>query len=350
MNILIIMDPGISVPPQRYGGIERIVYLLANAYHLSGHEVTLLAGPGSYCDGTTAHFGSNRLQKSKLTSCIDTGVVWQFLIKKQLLKRYMSYDLVHNFGRLIYLMPLIYHRSTKIMSYQRKITQKNIAVLNGLGSTNLKFTACSRNCVTTSLSASQSRNGSWHTIYNAVDFSSYTLRAEVNDGAPLMFLGRLDRIKGAHTAIEVAKATGNKLWIGGNIPESEDARSYYDQEIAPEIDGLDIIYLGPLTDEQKNDYLGKSKALLFPIEWEEPFGIVMIEAMACGTPVIAYPRGAVPEVVDHGVSGFIVNDKHDMCEAVRNTKVLNRSACRAAAKAKFDIGRVAQQYLDLVKS
>lgn len=349
MNILIIMDPGISVPPKTYGGIERIVFLLANAYHLAGHDVTLLAGPGSYCDGTTAHFGSDTPVKSKPSSCLDVGVVWQFLIKKQLLRRNMSYDLVHNFGRLIYLIPLIYHRSTKIMSYQRKITQQNILFLNRLGSTNLLFTACSKNCISSSLSEPQSRLGIWHTIHNAIDFSSYTLRTEVDDRAPLMFLGRLDRIKGAHTAIEAAKATGSKLWIGGNIPETGDALNYYEQAIAPETNGLDIIYLGPLTDEQKNHYLGRSKALLFPIEWEEPFGIVMIEAMACGTPVIAYARGAVPEVVEHGISGFIVNNKEDMCEAVRNINVLNRSACRATAMSKFDISNVAQQYLDLVK-
>ncbi len=350
MKILIIMDPGISVPPERYGGIERIVYLLANAYHLGGHEVTLLAGPGSYCDGSTTHFGSNTTYKSTLATCLDAAFIWQFLIQKQLLKRSMTYDLVHNFGRLIYLLPLIRHCSTKIMSYQRKITSKNIMLLNWLGSTNLKFTACSAHCISNSFPEQTGRYGMWHTIYNAVDFSSYRLQPEVDDAAPLIFLGRLETIKGAHTAIKLAKATGNKLWIAGNIPETGNARNYYKQVLLPEINGIDIIYLGALNDEQKNHYLGRSRALLFPIEWEEPFGIVMIEAMACGTPVIASARGAVPEVVTHGITGFVVKDDNEMCKAIGNLKSINRSACRRTAMAKFDIAKVAQQYLDLVKS
>jgi glycosyltransferase involved in cell wall biosynthesis len=162
-----------------------------------------------------------------------------------------------------------------------------------------------------------------------------------------MFLGRLDPIKGAHTAIKVAKETGSRLWLAGNITNTPAGQAYYSETLAPEIDGTQIIYLGELDDKQKSYYLSRSKALLFPIEWEEPFGIVMIEAMACGTPVIAFNKGAVPEVVTPGRTGFIVEDTPAMINAVHKLKRLDRGLCRDTAMAKFDINIIARKYLEL---
>src|SRR5260221_5913892 len=122
-----------------------------------------------------------------------------------------------------------------------------------------------------------------------------------------MFLGRLDRVKGAHIAIKIAKATNNYLILAGNIYHTPDNLAYFKSEIEPQIDNEQIKYVGPLNDLEKNNYLRQAKALLFPIEWDEPFGMVMVESMACGTPVIAFKRGSVPEVVENGISGFIVN-------------------------------------------
>jgi glycosyltransferase involved in cell wall biosynthesis len=162
-----------------------------------------------------------------------------------------------------------------------------------------------------------------------------------------MFLGRLDRIKGVHTAIQVAKQTGNKLIIGGNISHTTDNYEYFKTEIEPLIDDQQIIYLGALNDEEKNKYLGQSKALLFPIEWDEPFGMVMIEAMACGTPVIAFNRGSVPEVVKENITGFIVQSGEEMAQKVAEIKEVNRQECRKEAEAKFNLPRLAAQYLEL---
>jgi glycosyltransferase involved in cell wall biosynthesis len=337
MRILLIMDPGIPVPPVYYGGIERIVYLLANEYQALGHEVTLLAGPGSHCAGKTITFGENSSARPTLDIYREIMFVWKYLRLNR-----KNFDLIHNFGRLMYLLPIANSAVKKIMSYQRQVTVGGIKIMTRIPNRNLLFTACSEYCVSTGNIA-----GKWQAIYNTIDFSSYNLNATINTDAPLIFLGRLDKIKGAHTAIAVAKATNNKLIIAGNKPGTSDNLAYFKDELEPLFDGEQIRYIGAIDDQQKNDYLGKAKALLFPIEWDEPFGIVMIEAMACGTPVIGFKRGAVPEVVNDGITGYIVNNTDEMIAAVNKIDNLSRQECHDIAMGRFNIHKIAEQYLSI---
>jgi glycosyltransferase involved in cell wall biosynthesis len=337
MKILLIMDPGIPVPPQRYGGHERLVYLFAKEYTRLGHEVTLLAGPDSHCSGKTVTFGVNDLHRSAFKRYLEVLYVWFYLLKNR-----NNFDLVHNFGRLIYLTPILNNPVKKIMTYGRPVSTKGIIAINKRRNQNLVFTACSNYCVGTGNVA-----GKWHTVYNTIDFAAYHVTESVDDNAPLMFLGRLDKIKGAHTAIKVAKATGHHLILAGNIPDTADNYQYYKTEIEPLIDGQQIRYVGALNDTEKNQYLQKAKALLFPIEWDEPFGMVMIEAMACGTPVIAFNRGSVPEVVTDGVNGFIVNNQAEMIEKLSIINTIDRKKCRLRAESRFDVKVIAQNYLNL---
>ncbi|MBS1527502.1 MAG: glycosyltransferase family 4 protein [Bacteroidetes bacterium] len=336
MRILLIMDPGIPVPPTAYGGHERLVYLFAEEYIKMGHEVTVLAGPGSHCSGTTVTFGVNDLNRSKLQRYREVLFVWKYLRKNK-----NNFDLVHNFGRLIYLLPILNHSIKKIMTYGRPVAQKGIKMITSRRNQNLIFTACSDYCVSTGDVA-----GEWKTIYNAIDFSHYNLKEKIAEDAPLMFLGRLDRVKGAHTAIKVAKATGNKLIIGGNVSHTPDNYAYFRQELEPQIDGVQIVYHGPMNDEEKNKYLCMAKALLFPIEWDEPFGMVMVEAMACGTPVIAFNRGSVPEVVTE-TTGIIVQNADEMAKAVKSVTTIDRKTCREEARKRFDVPVIAAHYLNL---
>lgn len=337
MKILLIMDPGIAVPPPDYGGHERLVYMFAEEYTNLGHEVTLLAGPDSVISGKVYTFGVNHLQRSKWQKTKELLFVWKFLYQKR-----KQFDLIHNFGRLAYLIPILNSSVKKIMTYGRPVAQAGIKKITAMAHQHLIFTACSDYCVGTGNVA-----GRWETIYNAIDFSKYQLRENVEANAPLMFLGRLDKIKGLHTAIEVAKTTNNQLWIGGNIPDTADNYRYYKEILEPQFDGEQIIYLGALNDEQKNHYLGKAKALLFPIEWDEPFGMVMIEAMACGTPVIGFKRGSVPEVITDGKNGLIVKNKKAMIQSLQKITSIDRTVCRAFAFKKFDISIIARQYLNL---
>jgi glycosyltransferase involved in cell wall biosynthesis len=330
------MDPGIAVPPIHYGGHERLVYLFAEEYTKLGHEVTLLAGPGSHCSGKTVTYGINDLDRSTTQIWKEITFVWKYLWQNR-----SNFDLVHNFGRLIYFLPILNQPVKKLMTYGRPVAKRGIKIVSALPNRNLVFTACSDYCVSTGNVA-----GNWKTVYNAVDFSLYKLNQKVDDNAPLMFLGRLDKVKGMQHAIKVAKATGSRLIIGGNIPDTPDNYAYYKSEIEPQIDNDQIKYLGPLNDADKNKYLGKAKALLFPIEWDEPFGMVMIEAMACGTPVIAFRRGSVPEIVTDK-TGLIVDTVEEMAAAIQKTNLIDRKICRETAKNSFDVTVIAAHYLDI---
>lgn len=334
------MDPGIPVPPPNYGGHERLVHMFAEHYSKLGHEVNLLAGPHSNISGNVHFFGINDLHRSKWQKLKELFFVWGFLIRKR-----KKFDLVHNFGRLAYLMPILNKPAKKIMTYGRPVAQKGVRIITSFPHKNLTFTACSDYCVSTGNVA-----GTWKTVYNAINFSKYNLCDKTDEDAPLMFLGRLDQVKGLHTAIDVALATGNKLLIGGNIPATPDNYKYYKEQIEPKFNDSQIIYLGALNDEQKNLYLGKSKALLFPIEWNEPFGMVMVEAMACGTPVIGFKRGSVPEVIEEGITGFIVHNKQEMIETIAKIPSIDRLECKLAAFKRFDVSVITNDYLKIASN
>ncbi|MEJ7627557.1 MAG: glycosyltransferase [Ferruginibacter sp.] len=335
------MDPGISIPVQGYGGIERMVELLAKEYNKAGHEVHLFVTAGSFVAGCKMHsFGKVGFPPKKTDALSAIPVAWNFLWKHR-----HDFDLIHNFGRLAYLIPVFTHPVKKIMSYQREISKRNIQFINKLHAKNLVFTACSAD-----LLSRLHVSGNWDTVHNAVDFSRYQLQETILQDAPLIFLGRLERVKGCHIAIRIAKESNHKLIIAGNISSLQEEKDYFENEIKPHVDGIHIQYVGQLNDEQKNEYLGKAKALLFPIEWNEPFGIVMLEAIACGTPVIGFKKGSVNEVIDEGITGFKVNTFNEMVEAVENIPLINRQQCRQKARLRFDSDVIGKKYLGIVES
>jgi glycosyltransferase involved in cell wall biosynthesis len=229
------------------------------------------------------------------------------------------------------------------MTYGREIWSKNIQQILKWKHKQLIFTGCSENLISRVVAG-----GNWIAVHNAIDFNKFSLVTDliVNE-SPLIFLGRIERIKGCHTAIKVAKITGRKLLIAGNISKLPEEIHYFENEIKPHIDGVQVEFVGEVNDVQKNELLGRSAAFLMPIEWNEPFGIVMIEAMACGTPVIAFPYGSVPEVVDEGITGFVVKDKQEMINAVLRIHEIDRSLCRKSAEKQFDVSVIAKQYLSL---
>ncbi|MEO6327607.1 MAG: glycosyltransferase [Ginsengibacter sp.] len=338
MKILLMMDPGILVPPKGYGGHERLVAMFAQEYKRLGHEVHLLVTTGSFVEGCTMHpIGKEGFPPVRREARKAIPRAWKFLWKHR-----HYFDMVHNFGRLAYLLPILNYPVKKIMTYGREITGKNIRAIEKLPHKNIIFTGCSN-----SLISRVSVSSDWRTVYNAIDFNKYTLQASVPTNAPLVFLGRIEKIKGCHTAIKVALETGNDLIIAGNISPLAKEIEYYRTEVEPFIDGKQIRYLGPVNDQQKNACLRQAKALLFPIEWNEPFGMVMIEAMACGTPVIGFNRGSVPEVIDEGKTGFIVKSIAEMKDVIKKLPMFDRIKCRTIAESRFNIGITAQHYLDI---
>jgi glycosyltransferase involved in cell wall biosynthesis len=208
MRILIIMDPGIMIPVKGYGGHERLVEMFAKEYHRLGHEVHLLITSGSSVMGCTVHdFGKEGFPPKKSDAKKAIPAAWKFLRKHG-----NEFDLVHNFGRLVYLLPILRKPVKKIMTYGREISNRNVSMFHKLKGKNIIYTACSFN-----LLSRVKTNGNWAVVYNSIEFLKYTLTENLPADAPLMFLGRIERVKGCHTAIKVAKASGHNLVIAVNI-------------------------------------------------------------------------------------------------------------------------------------
>jgi glycosyltransferase involved in cell wall biosynthesis len=341
MRILLLMDPFIPVPPQHYGGIERVIADLAETLHARGHEVSLWAGPGSHAPADVRTFGHVG-EWSRWSNIRNTAVV-----TGRLYAHSGAFDVVHNFGRLAYLAGVLPWSMTKVQTYMRPVNPNNMRKVRALGARNLRFTAVSRAIRDTGAPG----GGDWEVVYNGASPGRYVCRTDVDpERAALVFLGRLERCKGAHTAIDVATRLGRPLIIAGNISTLPHERAYFDQELQPRIDGRLVQYIGTVDDAQKNALLGSAAALLTPIEWDEPFPVVLPEAMLCGTPVIAFRRGGTPEGIDDGRTGFVCDTLDEMVAAVRKLGQIQRGVCRAEAERRFSVDVIADDYERVYRS
>lgn len=334
LRIALTADPELPVPPVHYGGIERIVDMLARSLSAAGHEVTLFAHPASQSAGRLVPWpgGSSRSKGDTLRNAAT-------------LARHVAggrFDIVHSFSRVAYLTAILALPIPKLMTYQREISRRSVRLGQTLSRGTLEFSAISR-----AMMQAVEDVGRWHLVYNGVPLASYAATASVGPDAPLVFLGRIEHIKGTHLAIEVAHRTGLPLVIAGNI--AEEHRDYFESQVRPHL-GERIVHVGPVDDAQKNALLGRARALLMPILWEEPFGIVMAEAMACGTPVVGLARGAVPEVVEDGVTGFVAGDVEGLVAAVGRLGTISRRACRARVEEHFSDRAVMDAYCAVYRS
>ena len=333
MRILFTADPEIPVPPVDYGGVQRLVDGLIREFRARGHTVGLAAHPDSSSEVDSFTPLPGRNSQIPLDAIKNTIVVWQAY-------RDFNPDILHSFSRLLYMLPLMRLKLPKLMTYGRYPGAKQISLANQLAGDTLGFTGCSNHIVNTG----RKGGGNWKTVYNYVELDKLTFEESVDTNAPLVFLSRIEQIKGVHTAIEIAQKSGSKLIIAGNLPDLDDAKEYWQDTIKPKIDGEQIEYVGPVNDQEKNTLLGSAKALVVPIEWEEPFGMVFTEALACGTPVISTHRGAVPEIITHGREGFIINNVDEGVKAIGEISTINRAQCRSRVEEMFKLPIIADQY------
>lgn len=334
LNIFITADPEIPVPPKLYGGIERIIDMLVKGFLDRGHHVSLFAHKDSITGAKLYPYQGKR-SEDKLDTLQNIALINSAIKKEEV-------DIIHNFGRLAYLLPHLLKSLPKIMSYQRDPTTRQVKIANFLAKNNsLAFTGCS-DYITKQFNLTNNV----YTVYNGVPLSTYQLKEKVSEDAPLVFLGRLEPVKGVYEAVEVAQKTNRKLIIAGNIPP--EFESFYKEKIAPVLNEQ-IKYIGPVNDTQKNELLGQAYAFLMPIQFNEPFGIVMAEAMACGTPVIGFNKGSIPEVIINGVNGFRCDTVEQMVENISHISTINRKEVRKDAELRFSSDVIVENYLSIYR-
>ncbi|RXK56524.1 glycosyltransferase family 4 protein [Oleiharenicola lentus] len=337
MRILLTADPIIPVPPAGYGGIERIVDALAREFRRRGHTVGLVAKAGSTCpvDAFFPWPGDN--VSGKLDTLRNT-----FALAKAV--REFEPDLVHSYSRLAYLSLIQPTARPKIMSYQRHVSPGQVRpALRLARRDSLTFTGCSEFIC----AQGRSPGTQWTAIPNFVEIDRIDFQAEVPADAPLLFLSRVESIKGPDVAIAIARRCGRRLLIAGNRATEGPEAEFFEREVAPHLGHDGIEWVGEVGDLEKNRLLGRCAALVVPIRWDEPFGIVFAEALAAGTPVISCARGALPEIIRPGTTGFFVQNAEEGAAAVTRLGSLDRRACRTDAEQRFSLARCADLYLAL---
>jgi len=344
MRILFTADAELPVPPKLYGGIERVIASLVEEFRRQGHVVGLVAHRDSSVEVDEFHPWPGLSSTGRLDSLRNA------LALRRAASEFRP-DILHSFSRLAWLLsfrfPLSTSRFPMVMSYQREPSGRTVALSQKIHGDRLCFTGCSGHIADHGRSQG---GGDWSAIPNFIDPSKLEMVAAVPDDAPLVFLSRIEPIKGCHHAIAIAKASGRRLKIAGNRVETGSAAGYWEREIEPHLGKDGIEYVGTVDDTQKNALLGGAAAMLVPIEWDEPFGIVFAESLACGTPVIATPRGAVPEIVQDGLHGFHIRGIDEGVRAVQRLPEISRTACRQRVEEHFTVKVVADRYLELYQA
>lgn len=338
MKILLTADPEIPVPPTHYGGIERIIDLLGRSLVARGHQVGLVAHEDSTCPvNWSFHWPGGESQKFRdlvKNTRMLSSVVSDF-----------RPDIIHSFSRLAYMAAVLPRSLPKVMSYQRNPSSRTTRWAARLAGKSLVYTGCSEHiCVT-----GRRGGGEWIPIPNGVELEKYPFVAEVSTDAPLLFLSRIEKIKGTAIALDAANAAGRGIIIAGNIPDSNEAKAYWSNEIEPRLKKYDAEYVGPVGDRKKAELLGGCSAMIVPVQWDEPFGIVFAEALACGTPVISTPRGSLPEIVKQGIHGFLCHDLDEMKEAILNLRKIDRTACRRRVEENYSMDVIVDQYEEIYR-
>lgn len=323
-----------SVPPRLYGGTERVVSWLTEKLVSLGHDVTLFASGDSVTNARLVPACKKALRLDP--ECIDP-LAHHTLMVERVFSQAEEFDLIH------------FHIDYLHFPLTRRVQVPCITTLHGRQDLPdlIPLYKEFAEVPLVSISDAQRQPLPWvnwvRTVYHGLPASSLSL----NEGGEgyLAFLGRISPEKGLDRAIEIAIRSGMKLKIAAKIDRGD--RDYFAREIRPLLDHPLIEFIDEITASEKQDFLGNAAALLFPIEWPEPFGLVMIEALACGTPVIAHPFGSVPEIIPEGVGGFLVRDIDEAVEAVKRLGEIDRRECRRHFELNFTDDRMARDYVKL---
>ncbi len=325
-----------SVPPKLYGGTERIVSYLTEALVDQGHEVTLFASGDSE---TRARLEAVVPRALRLAPGLHDATAAHVAALEEVMRQSDRFDVIH------------FHVDHLHLPVFSRLDVPFVSTLHGrldlpeLGPLYRRF----RHAPLVSISNHQRLplpEGDWvATVYNGIPEDRYRFHAQGGDY--LAFLGRMSPEKGPDQAIEIARRAGLPIKLAAKVDPVD--QEYFDERVRPLLNLPGVEFIGEISDDEKNEFLGNARALLFPIAWPEPFGLVMIEAMACGTPVIAYPLGSVPEIVEDGVNGFIVEGVDQAVGAVARLDEIDRYRCRERFEERFSARRMAADYLQVYR-
>jgi glycosyltransferase involved in cell wall biosynthesis len=323
-----------SVPPQAYGGTERVVSYLTEELVRQGHEVTLFAAGDSV---TAAELVAGCERSLRTHDACRDPLAHHYVMLERVIQRASDFDVVH------------FHIDYLHFPISRRIGVPFVTTLHGrldlpdLQPVYDEFTETPLVSISDAQRAPLPQANFVRTVHHGLPQDLH--HPSFESGGYFAFLGRISPEKRVDRAITIAKELGVPLKIAAKVDAAD--RVYYEREIAPMLDDSLVEFIGEIGEHEKGDFLRGARALLFPIDWPEPFGLVMIEAMACGTPVVAFRHGSVPEILDHGVSGFIVDDLDAATDAARRTREIERRACRAAFERRFSVERQANTYLEV---
>lgn len=335
LDIGIVAPPWVPVPPPVYGGTEMVVDTLARGLVRAGHRVELFATGDSTCPVPTRW-----LHATALGTGAPPGAEAAHVQEAYARLTEAGVDVVHDHTVAGPVWAATRHPDLPVVTTNHSPFSADL--LAG-------FEWIARRMPLVAISEAHRRSAPSvavaEVIHHGIDLDAFPLGA--GDGGYLLFLGRMSATKGAHRAIAVARAAGRPLVIAAKMREPDEHRYFHD-EVEPHL-GDDVRYLGEVGGARKLELLGGAEALVNPIRWSEPFGLAMIEALACGTPVLVFPEGAAPEIVEHGRNGFLCADEADMAARVGDVAGLDRATCRASAEERFSLGRFVDRHVSLYR-
>lgn len=336
MKIAIVSPLYESVPPKYYGGTERVVSYLTEELVKEGHDVTLFASRDSV---TSARLIPICERSLRLDNTCKDRLSYHVLMVQKVFEMRSQFDIIHfHIGYLHF--PLVRMCKTPtVTTLHGRLDLKEFSFLYQ------HF----KDIPVVSVSNNQRKPLpylNWQgTVYHGLPKDLYTFHKK--PGKYLAFLGRISPEKRVDRAIEIAEKVGMKLKIAAKVDEVD--KEYFEDKIKPLLKSPYVEFIGEIGEKEKDEFLGNAYALLFPIDWPEPFGLVMIESLACGTPVVAWRCGSVPEIIEDGVTGFIVENMRDAIEATKKISKLSRKNCRKSFEERFTSSRMAKDYLKIYR-
>jgi glycosyltransferase involved in cell wall biosynthesis len=340
LRVAMLAPPWIPVPPSGYGGIEAVVDLLCSGLIRLGHAVTLFAAPGSRSHSEVVPVLEEAHPEEINHALYEADhVATSFGLVERARERRAPFDVVHD------------HCGFTALAMADRLGVPLVHTVHGPFTREMRafYARHAHRGTIVGISRSQLRDAppgvEAVVVPNPIEVRNWPFRGEKEQY--LLWIGRMAEEKGAHRAIEVARLSGMPLVLAGPVQPGQEA--YFETRVAPCVDGRRVRYVGEVGGTAKQELFARARALLMPIRWSEPFGLVMVEALACGTPVIAFAEGAAVEIVLPGQTGFLVGDEEEMAAAVRRASDIDPARCRALALSCYDTVRVAASYVEVYR-